>query len=382
VGAEKLSIGEVDNISLAIDSASGTPYVAYTDDAVTNRPTVMKFNGTAWEVVGTASFSGSMANYISLAVVNGTPYVAYEDNNTSSQSVTVSKFDGTNWVTVEIMGFSGSNASFISLAIGHHGQLYVGYKDAGTTNSGISVSTFNGTNWIPLGPAGFSVGAVTSVSLAVDNNDNLYAAFSDNGLANALSASVMKYNTATSSWVQVGLPGFTTTEADYLSLKVNAAGTPYIAYSDYASGGKASVMQYNGTAWMQMGSADFTSGSAEYVSMSIDQTGSPYVGYVDDGNSRSASVKKYSFAAGINDVNDAAMIAVYPNPTSGTFTVKTSTSGAYIVSIFNVLGEKLRDFSMTGTQQTFNISDLASGIYEVQVRDGKQIQRTMKLVKG
>ena len=381
VGTEMFSYGEADNISLAIDSASGTPYVAYSDAATNYGPTVMKFNGTAWDSVGPNGFSGTQSGYISLAVANGIPYVAYQDYNSASASISVSMFNGSTWTSLDALGFSGFNASLISLVIDHQGHKYVGYRDAGSANSGITVCGFDGSHWNVLGTTGFSVGAVGSVSLAVDKNDNLYAAYSDNGLTPALGASVMKYNKATSTWLPVGMPGFTSTEADYISLKINAAGTPVIAFSDMANSGKASVMQFNSTAWVQVGAADFTSGGAEYISMVIDPSGNPFVGYLDIANNRSASVKKYSFASGIGEVSEDMSLTVYPNPCSGLLNVKTSENGAYKIAIVNVVGEKLKEFRMNGIHGTFDISDLASGIYEVQISDDKQVLRVMKLVK-
>jgi hypothetical protein len=389
VGTEKFSYGEADNISLAIDSASGTPYVAYSDAATNYGPTVMKFNGTSWDSVGHNGFSGMQAGYISLAVSNGTPYVAYEDNNSAAASVTVSMFNGSTWTVIDTVGFTGSNASLISLAINHSGHLYVGYKDASISNIGITVSTFNGSHWTVLGTAGFSVGAVGSVSLAVDNNDNLYAAYSDAGLVNSLGATVMKYNTGTSIWTSVGLPGFTTTEADYLSLKIGPTGTPYVAYSDFVNAGKASVMQYNGTAWVQTGAADFSNASAEYNSLVIDPTtGNPYVGYVDDGNSRGASVKKYSFSAGINDIDETTALTVNPNPNNGNFTLKVNTkdAGAMTLAIYDLVGQQVWSsgaIDINGSYfRSINAGDLAIGTYIIQVKTSSGVQtRKLEIVK-
>jgi len=59
--------------------SNGTPYVAYSDGANGYKATVMMYNGTSWETVGTAGFSAGEANSTSLYISNGTPYVAYMD---------------------------------------------------------------------------------------------------------------------------------------------------------------------------------------------------------------------------------------------------------------------------------------------------------------
>jgi len=40
------------------------------------------------------------------------------------------------------------------------------------------------------------------------------------------------------NWVNVGSPGFSAGQADYISLAIDGSGTPYVAYSDYANSKK------------------------------------------------------------------------------------------------------------------------------------------------
>ena len=49
---------------------------------------------------------------------------------------------------------------------------------------------------------------------------------------------------AAATWQIVGSAGFSTGEAYFTSLALDASGAPYVAYSDYANSGKASVMKY------------------------------------------------------------------------------------------------------------------------------------------
>ena len=48
-------------------------------------------------------------------------------------------------------------------------------------------------------------------------------------------------------WQTVGSAGFSPGVATYTSIALDSNGTPYVAFSDQAHGGKASVMTYNGT---------------------------------------------------------------------------------------------------------------------------------------
>jgi hypothetical protein len=73
--------------------------------------------------------------------------------------------------------------------------------------------------------------------------------------------------------------------------------------------------------------------------------------------------------------------SLFPNPAIGSFTIINNHIGNLYVNIGNVLGEKLKSYKLTGTKHTFDISDLSAGIYVVQISDGKQTLKVMKLVK-
>lgn len=70
-----------------------------------------------------------------------------------------------------------------------------------------------------------------------------------------------------------------------------------------------------------------------------------------------------------------------PNPTSGSFTIENNYNSSLTLHVINLLGERLKTFTMTKTKQLFDISDLAAAIYLVQICDGEQTLQVMKVVK-
>ncbi|XID93408.1 InlB B-repeat-containing protein [Paenibacillaceae bacterium WGS1546] len=96
---------------------------------------------------------------------------------------------------------------------------------------------------------------------------------------------------AASRWGPVGNPSFTAGGAGYVSMSVDN-GTPYVAYSDWANGYKATVMKYNGSGWELVGNAGFSAGAVTSVTIQV-SNGVPYVAYLDQGDGERAKVMKY-----------------------------------------------------------------------------------------
>ena len=82
----------------------------------------------------------------------------------------------------------------------------------------------------------------------------------------------------------------------------------------------------------------------------------------------------------VSDIS-AFDLNLYPNPTSGIFVISQDQVATLNVSIENMIGERVQEHTMTGTQSQFDISDLSSGVYLVRVSDEKQILHVFKVVK-
>ena len=335
VGAADFSVGNVDYISLALDS-SNAPYVAYMDRGNLDKATVMKFDGANWGSVGSVGFSAGSANDLSLVIHNDVPYLAYSDYS-QSWKASVVKYTGTGamggwefvgnsyftdpwalhtslalhnntpyvayidmiipqqdfrprvmkynsvsdtWERVGTAPYVAGLALYTSLAIDSSGTPYVAYQDLGNGGYGrATVKKFNGASWELVGSRGFPAGAyrTTYTSLALDSNDTPYVAFQDYGGSNK--ATVMKFNGT--SWVSVGTAGFSAGNAEFTSLVIHND-IPYVAFQDVANSGKATVMRFNGTDWEMVGNAGFTTRNNVDVSLALDSNGIAYLASAPD----------------------------------------------------------------------------------------------------
>ena len=92
-------------------------------------------------------------------------------------------------------------------------------------------------------------------------------------------------------------------------------------------------------------------------------------------------------AGSTDDLNltakNALGLQVFPNPTRTSFTLNLQSSSKENVQIIvtDMVGKKLYQTTGSGNRQYTFGSEFSSGMYIVQVIQGKQIQ-TLKLVKG
>ncbi|MDD4390849.1 MAG: S-layer homology domain-containing protein [Eubacteriales bacterium] len=287
LGDAGFSAGWADYISLAIDS-DGTPYVAYQDAGNSYRLTVMKYNGTAWEMVGGPA-SESSPLYISIAIdSDGVPYVAYADWG-NSYKTTVKRYNGTAWEMVGGEPVSEGSAYHTSIAISGGGTPYVAYA---ATDTGGKVKMYNvdANEWQTVGTNDVSDGLADYISLAIADDGSLYTACADR--ENSSIPIVKKYNVDANEWQTVG--GISTGAAECTSIAIDSDGTPYVAYRDESNSYKATVKAYNGEAWVTVGGSSVSADGAVSTSIAIDSDGTPYVAYQDQSNSNKATVKAYN----------------------------------------------------------------------------------------
>lgn len=85
-------------------------------------------------------------------------------------------------------------------------------------------------------------------------------------------------------------------------------------------------------------------------------------------------------AVGINEFEKNDSFFIYPNPTHEKFVVASSEFAEGTIKIFNIIGEELLKETLENNYQSFDISNLNSGIYFVLIENKKGTNIT-KLIK-
>jgi PKD repeat protein len=122
-------------------------------------------------------------------------------------------------------------------------------------------------------------------------------------------------------------------------------------------------------------------------SYTILQTGY-YTVIVSDSNGCVNSATTYVLISGINDLGGDSNISIYPNPSDGNFIVElvlSENSGEVSIDILNTLGQEVfssqQKISSAVIKQEMDLSDVARGVYFIQIKTEKEFVRKKILIE-
>jgi hypothetical protein len=101
---------------------------------------------------------------------------------------------------------------------------------------------------------------------------------------------------------------------------------------------------------------------------------------MDWGETEDYTINITAAPVGVNELesDEAKIITVYPNPTSGSFAIDLKTSAQ--VSICNLLGEQIFTKQLQAGKHSLDITNQATGVYFVRVKT-ENTQQQVKIIK-
>jgi hypothetical protein len=406
------------NYGVKLKVSNGVPYVAFRN--AENKLSVMKYNGSQWEYVGSSNLSTGYPSGINLEVINGVPYVAYGD-----PSLYVKKFDGSDWLLVG--NTIGQNVYNLSLAFDKYNVPYVLYGSSYTSISYFlrkyneqsniwedyftspSLHTYmpdvtqpyqftlkinedkpfigyssNKDSYVPHlmtavpsvpGPVWTNVPVSSS---SIPNSSNFKLGI---GLTNEV---FVAYNT--SNLVLNKLPSYSYTGCNpfcFSSLNdliISNTNVPYVLLN--YNNNKVIVMNHDGASFKILDSAStgFSNGSP----MSLDLDGqTPYIAYINSMNQ--ITVLKYTTPdpTANTQSSDFSYISCSPNPTSGQVTLSSiNKDRKFQIDLISSYGQ-IMESNLIENTSVFNQTILGpTGIYSLRVRDTRNGEQIIyKIVK-
>jgi hypothetical protein len=156
-GAGYREIQETIFPELRIEVHDDTPYVAYLDRAQEQKLTVRKFDGSVWQTLGTEGFSVGQVRNLSLAMDPGTIYVGYQDSTGS----VIQMYNGKGW---EIVSPAPRGVNVIDV---FNGRIYTAYL---TNMQQVTVEYLNAGSWNPTGAQGITAKVVGELEFSLSGS--------------------------------------------------------------------------------------------------------------------------------------------------------------------------------------------------------------------
>ncbi len=83
---------------------------------------------------------------------------------------------------------------------------------------------------------------------------------------------------------------------------------------------------------------------------------------------------------GIKNINSNQKVSIYPNPVSNNLIINNMT-GVNTIKVSDILGETVKNITVSGSKTNINVSNLSKGIYFISLMNDKNVLETKKFVK-
>jgi Zn-dependent metalloprotease len=102
---------------------------------------------------------------------------------------------------------------------------------------------------------------------------------------------------------------------------------------------------------------------------------------VDNCSNTDSVLMVVGLCAGINELDNSGVFALYPNPANEHFTINTSTDQGYTLKIMDATGKLVSMKQLSGRTNTITIDALAKGIYFIEIQDNSSGIHRRKIIK-
>jgi hypothetical protein len=275
---KKIIVDKEDNIYLL--------YLDYSVKVGNNflvKPTVKKYNGSYWEVLGSERFTNFDTLYIDMEIDNNNNIYIAMNNNDDSNKLIIYKFNNGNW---DIMSNNITDSiSGIKLLIDTNNVIYIICTNTKSYTAGsmncLLVKRFINGIWENLENEEFNK-YVYGFSACLDKNNDLYVVKNEYKISNL---NMIKYSN--NSWSNIGVVDEADSYGDII-LMSNSENVLSLFYDQIYLG---QIKEYINNKWTN---GNFVSSDKVLeASMAISKNNVVYVAFEDGENSFKLSVKKY-----------------------------------------------------------------------------------------
>jgi len=363
-----------DNIVYALAvAANGDLYAggAFTQAGGIAASRVAKWNGIAWNSLGTGTANGVNSVVYALALAsNGDVYVGGSFLRAGTGAATlangIAKWNGTVWSALGTGITNGLDGPVSTLAMASNGDLYVGgsFTQAGGIMAS-NVAKWNGMAWSALG-----TGTRVPNVLVTASNGDVYAGGSFSQAGGIPASFVAKWNGI--SWSALGA-GLTGNAGAGISAFVIAPNGDLYAGGIITQSGTIpinNIARWNGSTWSNLG----TGTNKNVLAAAFGPNGKLYVGgsfsTTGDGSKPMANFGIYDPNAPLATAAAKAAPAaqLYPNPAHNTATLRLPAGAPrQPLTLSDALGRTVRRYPAPATAEAeLDLRGLPAGSYVVR----------------
>ena len=236
---------------------------------------IVRWNGTAWSLLGVGAANGlsDVPNGLAVAA-NGDLYAGgYFGQAARVVANRIVRWNGSAWNALGAGPGAGVNGRVLAVAVAPNGNVYVGgaFTQAGTTQAN-GVARWDGTAWSSLGTgvAGSGSNGIEVDALAVAPNGDLYIGGHFSNVGGAGANNVARWNGT--AWSALGAG----TDNEVFALALTPTGDLYAGGAFLRAGGTTAyyVARWNGAGWNALG----TGTNSNVYSLATSSTGAVYAG--------------------------------------------------------------------------------------------------------
>ncbi|MEW6469329.1 MAG: T9SS type A sorting domain-containing protein [Bacteroidota bacterium] len=276
-----------------------------------------------------------------------------------------------NWIQKANYG-GGKRLGVVSFAIGT--RAYVGLGDSlnATIKNDLWEWDQNTNTWAQKADIPGN-GGVQAVGFAIGNKG--YAGTGQFNGGNLF----WEYDPAVNTWAQKASYGG---GAIYGAVGLSVNGQGFIGTGFNTPSYKKAIWQYDPASDTWFKQTDFP-GTGRYNAVAFTIGNNGYVGAGYDGNYKSDFWRFTggSITTGYNPLKQENLLNVYPNPSSGIFTIELdSLQSVNNLSVTDVLGNAVYYHKEFETSQEINLRDLPNGIYFVKIQQANGREVVQKIV--
>lgn len=268
---------------------AGIPYVAFQESDSGNQISVMRLVGNSWAYVGYPRFSTANVNNPQIHFgPTDIPYVIYEDGP-SGNTPMVASFNGF-WNNLEQTGLPEFGFVDYAMAFQKNGDPVVAF--AAYSDDRVAVVRYSSARsaWDTLGNIVSLNKYTDAIDLVINDKDEPIIAFRDNS---NWRISVLKM--VGSAWTDLGTTGQPEASGGQVGVALGIDQNPIISFGISTEANRATVMTLIGTKWEHMGPSGLSESGADFITIKTNSLGVPYVCFKDAANSWGISVMKTAF---------------------------------------------------------------------------------------